>query len=410
MKTELDQGETLMARVSGNFLEPIFKNNVLLYRGHVRVGFDPQIAKIGQDYYIYAQLLGKNQNNYSLHIKEAQYTTIEGGVSEEDLVKDFSITGQTADFLISPGFIVTEQDFSIDVQNLQDHEITINIKTNGDTVPESNESSTGLFGLLFGGEEEQETETGTLVTLGEGEAKKITFEAIDITEPTFKIIILSTPNLKYEVPVYMTPSEEALEEEQKSFMFSPAILNISMATDSTATRMIYLYNDGKTLLENINLSVSESLEDYVDLSIEQIEDLEENESIKITLTITADSEEGIVDGQIKARENTSFQTYSAVFLTFIKDYQPVGGNITLIDPAILKTCEEMGGSICQDDEECTEETKHARDGNCCLGDCEEVKKDNRGKIIGWIIIIVVVILLLWFFKKTRKKAPVKRRR
>ncbi len=37
MKAEFAQGETLMAKVSGNFIEPIINENIFLYRGHIRV-------------------------------------------------------------------------------------------------------------------------------------------------------------------------------------------------------------------------------------------------------------------------------------------------------------------------------------------------------------------------------------
>ncbi len=37
MNTEFDQGETLLAKISGNFLEPITAENVFFHRGHVRI-------------------------------------------------------------------------------------------------------------------------------------------------------------------------------------------------------------------------------------------------------------------------------------------------------------------------------------------------------------------------------------
>ena len=127
MKTNFSQGETLMAKVSGNFLESITNENIFLYRGHVRVSINPYVAKINNDFYIYAQLLGKAPNNYSIVIENAKY--MEGNqVNEEDIVKNFSITEDTADFSIEPGFIVTDSDFFIKVQNLQDNKITIQIK------------------------------------------------------------------------------------------------------------------------------------------------------------------------------------------------------------------------------------------------------------------------------------------
>ena len=36
MKDNFDQGETLIAKISGNFYEAISEENVIFYRGHVR--------------------------------------------------------------------------------------------------------------------------------------------------------------------------------------------------------------------------------------------------------------------------------------------------------------------------------------------------------------------------------------
>ena len=86
--------------------------------------------------------------------------------------------------------------------------------------------------------------------------------------------------------------------------------------------------------------------------------------------------------------------YSSIFLDFLEDYIPEDDVIVKSS----KTCLEMKGKMCSDNEKCNEETYNAKDGVCCLGGCEEIKTGSTGKIIGWTIIIVIIILLLWFFK------------
>lgn len=367
METEFAQGETLMAKVSGNFIEPVLRENVFLYRGHIRVPLELEVAEINDDFYIYAQLLRKAPDNYSIRIENVKYMRL-WQVIEEDLVKNFTITEEIADFSIEPGFIITDEDFSIEVQNLQEHDIIIEIKENE-----------------------------TSVDLKEGETKEINFDIENITET----IELSTANLKYEIPVYIFSVEE--EEKEKSFRFEPSILNISMATNSNKTRIIYLYNDGEVDLENITLSISDSLKPHISLSAEEIEELEANKSIKLTLTIFSDEEKSL-EGRITA-EADSLYAYSAVFLNFIKDYQPLPGEEEAPqDPAVLQTCSEMNGTICASDEVCDGETESARDGNCCLGECLEIEDDDGWKITGWLIVIAVLIFLYWFFKKKYRGA------
>ncbi len=63
MKTEFDQGETLLAVVSGNFLDQITEDNVFFYKAHVRTPMVYDVGKINEDFYIYAMLTEKEQGN-----------------------------------------------------------------------------------------------------------------------------------------------------------------------------------------------------------------------------------------------------------------------------------------------------------------------------------------------------------
>ena len=381
MKSEFKQGETFMARVSGNFLDLILEENIFFYREHVRTPMIFDVQEIEDEFYIYAQLLDKAENNYSIVIKNARY--MDGGkISEQEIRGNFSIIPEQADFSISPGFVFTEDDFFIEVQNLQDYKISIQSKT-------SSEDS-GFLNSLFGSDGEN------LVDLKSGEIKKINFELGNITQSALKIIELSTENLKYEIPIYVFVENKS-GEELKSFRFEPSNLNISMATNSSSTRIIYLRNTGEQTLENISLSVSDSLSEYLSLSINEIETLEKNSSIKIEFSLSSDWDEKKIQGQITAKENGNFYSYSSVFLNFIKDYIPEDEE----EPVTSDTCAELGGEICEDNEECDEEI-NAQDGVCCLGNCEEIKKSSTGKIIGWIIIIGIIGFLVWFFKQRYK--------
>lgn len=389
MNSEFAQGETLMAKVSGNFIESILKENVFLYRGHIRVPLELEVAEINDDFYIYAQLLGKNPNNYSIRIENVKYMRL-GQVIEEDLTKNFSITEEIADFSIEPGFVITDEDFFIEVQNLQEQDITIDIIENKTSEEE------GILGFLF------EEEAERAIDLRSEEIKEISFSIKNITKSALTMIELSTANLKYEIPVYIFL--EAEEEKEKSFRFEPFILNISISTDYNKTRIIYLYNDGEVDLENITLSISDSLKPYFSISEEEINELDENESIKLTLTLFSDEEKSL-EGQIIA-EADSLYAYSAVFLNFIEDYQPLLGEEESPpqDPAVLQTCSEMNGTICVSMEVCDGETEYARDGNCCLGECLEIEDDDGWKLTGWLIVIAVIILLYWFYRRRYRKA------
>jgi len=400
MKTDFNKGETLLAIVSGNFLEPVLDENIFFYRGHTRVPMEYGIEKINDDYYIYA-LLDKNPGNYSVAIKNVPY--MKGSqTTEEDIIQNFSISDTIADFSVNPGIIVSNGNFFIEVQNLQESKITIQVKIKDSfsTTPKesSNESEEdgGLFGFFGNGNVVLDYEDS--FTLISGETKEIFFEAKDITESEFKIIELSTSNLQYELPIYIYTEGETVEG-QKGIKFDPSELNVSFPTNSNSTRYIYLINTGEEDLKNISISMSDSLKPYVNLSITNLEELEKNSTKKIEVYFLSE-EETQLQGSIKAQvEGEYFIAYSAIFLNFIKDYIP---------PEITQTCEELNGTICNQNEECSRETIKAKDGVCCLGSCEPIEKNNLGIIIGIGIIIIVAGILAWFFlKKYRKtKKPV----
>jgi hypothetical protein len=158
MKSNFSRGETLTGKVSGNFFIPVQETNIFLYRkdGRIRVPMDFQVEKIGEDYYFYCQLLGKDPNNYSIIIKNVKYLKLLGEISEEDLREDFVIDESIADFSVEPGAVKTNGTFSLKFKNLQDKKISIHYWYSSEEEQNGNESeSNGFFDLLFGGSAEE---------------------------------------------------------------------------------------------------------------------------------------------------------------------------------------------------------------------------------------------------------------
>ena len=385
MKTNFSQGETLMAKVSGNFIEPILKDSILLYREHERIPIDPAVMRIENEFYIYAELLGKTPDDYSIVIQDVQYH--EGAqIIREDLSRNFSITDTMADFSINPGFMFTKDDFYIEVQNLQSNEITIQINTN---------KTDGVGSFVH-----QDS-----ISLKSGEIKKINFELQDIEQQIFETIELSSENLKYEIPVYLFVVKTDWQETRKTLKLEPSELIVSMSTNSNISRVLYLYNLGNETLENISLSLSDSLKPYFSLSVEEIDELEGNSNIKIKLFLFSD-ESKTVEGKITANSDNLY-SMSDISVNFIQDYIPSDED-NQTSAYTSKTCAEIGGKICGENEKCDEEQIYAKDNVCCLGECKKVKTSSTGMIIGWGIFLVLVLFGVWFYKKKYhgKRKPV----
>lgn len=387
MKEEFLQGETLMARISGNFIEPILKENVFFYRGHVKIPINFDISKINNEYYLYAQLVGKSPGNYSIEIVDTKYMRGDEVITQE-IVKNFSIRETQSDFLITPGFIITEDLFEISVQNLQDFKITISIKTS-----EEETSSGNFWDFLFGTSSEKSQDSISVLS---GEIKKLKFNVNQTNESKFEFLEFSTENITYQIPIYVLATDEA--QEQKLFRFNPSELkDIYLVINSNDSRIIYLENIGKETVENITLSISDVLKPYVILSTEQIKELKINESTRIILYFSAGDELKFIEGQITAKTSEKDYAYSSIFLSFVKEFIPNDSETTPEISTTTQTCEELNGTVCDSNYKCSGEEVYAQDARCCLEKCEEIKKSSSGKVIGWMLLVIVIIFLVWFF-------------
>ncbi len=377
MKTEFDQGETLLAVISGNFLDQITENNVFFYKDHVRIPVVYDVRKINGDFYLYGMLTEKTQGNYSIKVEDVRYMN-GAQIIDEDIIKNFTITENTIDFSINPGFVITSEDFFLEVQNLKNQKITIQIDAPKVFISESS------------------------LEIKSGETKKINFE-LDTENQVLEEIKLSSGNTDYSIPIFINLINETKEKKEFEFKFEPNNINVSMATDSDTKRIIYILNTGDTAVENITLLISSSLKSYIEISPETINELDKDANKKVEINIISDSELGILEGTITAN-NGNFSTSVTLILNFIEDYIPKDGEENE-SGTILTTCAQLEGVICGDNEGCTGETIPTKDGICCLTSCKEIKKSPTGKIIGWVVVVIVILFLLWAFKKYKKVKP-----
>jgi len=394
IKEEYAQGETIIARVSGSFLQPVLKESINFYRGHVKIPIVYDVAKINNEFYIYAQLLGRDSGNYSIVIENARYREGAGSV-QEDITKNFTINENIADFAVDPGFVITTDSFNIEVQNLQDTTLTITAKTN-------EEKGGSWFNILFGDERFDEKEVEVL----SGDTETIYFDLNEINYSVLGIVEIETANLEYEIPVYLLLEEEP-ENETGDFKFVESKINLSLSTEFSATRTIRLENLADKIIKDIDIYMSDALVPYVNLSDDEVSRLREGDLEEIELTFLADEEEKTIEGQITARSGDLY-AYLPIYLTFVKDYIPeIPDNETEVFTS--KNCAEIDGIICESNEECTGQSVYAKDGNCCLESCQEVKKSSSSKWLGWTIIILIVVFVAWFFKNkymgTSRKIP-----
>ncbi|MDP3992578.1 MAG: hypothetical protein U1B79_01555 [Candidatus Pacearchaeota archaeon] len=375
MDPSFSQGETLLAKFSGNFIDQITRENVFFYRGHVGIPMVYGVVKIGDEFYVYALLTGKTEGNYSVSVEGVRYYKATQ-IVDDDIISNFTISNETAMFSVNPGVVSTEGDFSAELQNLQDRKITISISENS-----------------------QEITSQTSLELKSGEKKNVFFNVGENAVKGIVNIDFSSEGFSYALPVYLDTNKTSNIIKNFEMEFQPSRVEVSMATDSDSKRILYLTNTGDETIEDIFFDVSPLLEPYVVISPEKINKLNPNSTEKIEIQIISDLNEAILEGKITAfTEN--FSTSFTLILDFVKDFIPADGEEDL---AIVTLCADLGGTFCAETQECSGESVPAKDGICCLTECRQIEKSSTGKWIGWGLLLLAFGFLYWFYKKRYKR-------
>ncbi len=392
MKENFSKEEVLMARLSGEFIDPPLKENIFFYRGHVRIAIDVSVAKIGDDYYIYAPLSGKEANNYSIVIEDISYMKGSQKITE-DLIKNFTISDEYVDFTVNPGFISTKDDFSVTLENLKDESIiiTMNISTI------SGEEN----GLNYEDEEDYE------FTVKPGK-QTVDFNLVSIPEATSKLITFSYENLSYDIPVSIFIDEMSIQSKIFGLDPQPKEMEITMPTFSNLTRLLYIYNAGTGLLTDIKLSLSDSLKPYVRLSEDRFGQILPDSNANLNVNITS-GQESSIGGKIIITTAEGVSEEVRVSIKFEPGYEMTaeesGSQLTTDE-----NCESssIGGRICLIDKTCDGEEIFARNGLCCVGVCKKKPSGAIWTIIGIIIFVALIAGGVWFYLKKYKgvKNPV----
>lgn len=383
MNKEFQQGETLVAKISGNFLTPLAKSNIFFYREHVRVSFEYEIAKVGYDYYIYAFLVGKPAGNYTLSIENTKYS-VAGISSEEDIIQNFSLTNEVADFSVKPGFVQASNNFSLTIENLQYHSINIEVSTSEFPEP--------VYVLSSGNKD-------SIFPLSAGEIKKINFFVGEVGN-TLHNLLFSSENTTYKIPASVSGGKTINSElfGKDGFNFQTSNLVLYIPTNFAYKELVYLRNLNDTELEDISLSLSDELAYYAVLSEDKIDTIDGKSNKSIELSFFSEEEKN-VDGYLYVTiDNKSFSlSVSAKFVENASEIET---------PSATKTCAEQNATVCNTETHTCDMNLlvPGKDGWCCLGKCSEIKTNDSGRIIAVILILLVIILLIWFYFKKYKKS------
>jgi hypothetical protein len=215
--------ETLQAEITGNFIDALTKDNLLIYKQDIPRSSPiiSDLTKQGEIYYFYA-ILPNQEGNFSLRVENLRY--IESGVEKTTaIVKEFEInkTNQSA-LQINPGFVKTCEDFSVKVKSLAgNQQITSELR-----------GESKNYSLIEDVEKELRFSVSSLA-IGKNELKIV--YGSDITKGFFSSI---TTNKYYTIPV---------------FVIEKAIINntiINQTNQTNANQTNQTANETKVSIEN----------------------------------------------------------------------------------------------------------------------------------------------------------------
>jgi hypothetical protein len=355
LKQEYLPGETIIIKISGNILQPIYPADIIFKRNHVDVAISYDIKRFGQDYYLYAQAPIKS-NNYTIFINDID-TTVNGIQTTIDFNQTFKVAGNLTEYSINPGLaIITEDSVSFTINSNLDQPVNINYNF-------SEENSITL-----------NPGSNTLNLQVSSKDNGIYFAQIGKYNIPIQIIKTITPNITF----------------QKNLLIFPHFLNRTILENSNFSFNLTLTNNGTSSLNNIRFSFDNS---DILFSKDKIQTLQSVESATLTISLSRFSGNDVV-GSIIIFDDLEQLGNVSLGISFTTDENQT----TSINESISQFyCSELQGLFCTTEEICSGEQVQALDGLCCKGQCSVEKSSGFGWIaytaIGLVILVLIIVFL-----------------
>lgn len=368
MKDSYKQEETMIFEIKGNLLENIGKEQVDFKRGHVSVPLEFDVKRLGDRQFIWG-IAPSNENNYSLFIEDI-VTTINGKVSEVNFEKNFSVLSEKTDYNIKPGFILTKEDFTIDLFLFVDEEIEIEIS----------------YGESSGTER---------FNPGENE---IDFSVSNLDENEIVDIKIGD----YILPLYFigesSDNSEDIERILPDFRFKPRVIE-SFVIDNgrELTYPVQIINSGDeeiVLVLEYDKSIFRIDKDEIRIQKDSIYDF--NFSI-------VEFPKDRLDEKIYAKSG-NFSIELALIIEPTENADNV--NTPYLEDGFVESqlyyCSELNGVKCSTGESCDGELQNSLEGSCCIGSCKTVDEKSGYGIWGWLIAGIIILIIGIVFMKYKK--------
>lgn len=358
---EYAQGETIIIEINGQINAPLSASDIEFLRAHVQVGsFEYDLKRLGDRYFIYA-ITPFIPNNYTLALHDVQ-TTVNGQPTTIDFFQNFTVTNETADYTVRPGFALTGQDVELEIVLNKD-------------VPQQ---------IVFG-------PSNNNITLSPGSNNlELEIEQFDYGLYTISIGI-------YEFVLYST---HAIPQSNETPL-PPRILELSpVRFDHRFIRgsepyvvAFFIENTGDRDLSGFDFVYDD---ERFELNPSRLRSLDMNETAWFNVTVLGEDDVSeiitisIDDEVFELPLEIRFEDENATNSTLPPS------NVTVPNGNTQYSCREYNGFICLDSQQCSGETVTTSEGACCRGTCVEVDKKSSlawlGYMIGFIVLFLIIIV------------------
>lgn len=369
MKEVYQPGETMIAQIYGEILEPILPEDVKFLRdSHIEVPFDYDLKKINGAYYIYAimpliQLEENESKEYSMLIEDVS-TTVNGQQQEVDFEQIFKVSGAFADYTVNPGIIVSSDDFEI--------EITLN------------KDVSEVIQVDFPIDRE--------IILRPGK-NSIRFDVKDISGGLYEANIGT-----YKVPVYIN---KEIKDIPPLIAFDPFEIDSRIVTGVEAKYSFSIKNNGEERIEEFSVVYNK---DIISISPDFPDYFEPGKLYEFEAVLIEESKE-VEEFVIIQYGNESYQL--PIRVEYIEEEEQI---IIPNESGVIEVgyyCSELNGKKCSSSEICSGESVISRDvKECCLSACTASKEGTELAWVGWALGVTLVLILGfvgWKYYKTNKK-------
>lgn len=259
------------------------------------------------------------------------------------------------------------------------------------------------------------------LTLASGSTSKVTFSISSTSQTTaFSTLeisynsVVSEEKKLYKIPLMIFPAKIEIEKEvnktaieekaliEPRFAFVEEKIEKTLKAEEKTTVEASIKNPSAKVVENIEISYSYDLIPVVEkIEPYEIEELLPGETKKIYITLNAAEAFGSYSGLIEA-QSEGFSVSLPIALE-------VQTELVIEE----KTCIELGGIKCGEDEECEGNVTIASDtASCCLGVCKEKEEKekppvSKKKLIGILLLVIAIIAVAIFLLLRLRPKPKK---